>query len=134
MNALEKAIRSTSPACIVCSDLRIVLQSNGREAMRCPRCGVLNEESYTAFMAAHAAGVREKPALCQLDLTVDEIEYMREQKVALGGKAHNLTILSWIEGRRYDPSRDPELVALVNERVAAERRKMEEKHADLPTR
>lgn len=122
MNAIERAMRSTSPACSVCSDLKVVLQKNCRDTARCPRCGSFNEDSYRSFRAAHFEKVNSFPEITQSDLSADEATFYLDQVRA----GHNkITVLGWIEGRRYDPSRDDDFVELVNETVCRERGALE---------
>lgn len=119
MNAVELAMRATSPACDVCKDHQVVtINRCQRETVPCPRCGFLNEKSYDEFRAAHMASVRAQPEVSQGNLSADEAAFYLEQTRA----GHNrLTVLSWIEGRRYDPSKDEDFVKLVKKTVRKER-------------
>lgn len=130
MNTLELALRACDPACPTCSDLRKVADGPAmRAAKDCPACGSLNETSYRDLKARHKAATNALPELSTADLTEDEAAFYLIEMSGVtdaGRYARRLTVLSWIEGRRYDPSKDEDLVALVREKVAAERAAMPE--------
>jgi len=124
VNALELALRAVSPACKTCNDFRNV-QDGPRGTKPCPDCGILrfhdkedNGEAYLKFRAAAYERAHARPEVDQNNLSADEAAFYLEQTRA----GHNkITVLSWIEGRRYDPSKDEEFVKLVDETIRKER-------------
>jgi hypothetical protein len=119
------------PSCKVCSDLRMV-QVRDFTAQRCPVCGCtcqkrVNGETPSApcqgcIMSAdlkHDANRRyyNPTTLCELDLTVGELATLRMMRAAHPNTPKPV-VLSWIEGQRYDPSKDEDFVAEVKRELA----------------
>lgn len=104
------------PACLVCDDLRVV-QGRFGAAQSCPSCGEMGPESYAAFRRDRYRETRPEPELSILDLTPEEFAVFRAWQVD-HAQTSKLTLLSWIEGRRYEPRKDPEFVAEVAARMA----------------
>lgn len=110
------------PACPVCDDTRMVTSSvRAREAdvSPCPRCGAdphprepeskESRERYDHFVRTRFIETSVAPAISQLDLTPEEFktyQRLRDEHPEASGT----TVLSWIEGQRYDPSKDEEFM------------------------
>ena len=77
----------------------------------CDKCGLLSAEEYDRFRRDAWAAQQTPPSICELDLTTDEIQTFRRMRVD-NPHASKTTILTWLEGQRYDPSKDDEFLAL----------------------
>lgn len=103
-------------ACSFCSDTLRVL--NGPREIPCPRCAGWSSEEREAQLRRAAVALAPRPGITEADLTDDEFRAFRELRLA-HPKAHKLTVLAWLEGRRYDPSADPICVADTKRKLAA---------------
>jgi len=114
---------STNPfampfACHACHDVR---KQTRRVAARkddiipCPYCGLLNDEEYDRFRKDAWTKAQTPPTLCELDLTPEELATFKVMRDA-NSKASKTTVLTWIEGQRYDPSKDEEFLAVAREK------------------
>ena len=100
------------PACADCNDIRrITKRVAAREAdvIPCPTCGNLNGDEYEKFRRDAWARDNKQPEIHLLDLTDDEMATFKRMQ-AENPNASKTTILSWIEGARYDPSKDEEFL------------------------
>lgn len=99
-------------ACEKCRDVRTMTRSvRAREAdlVACDKCGLLNDEEYERFRTDAWARQQEPPEICELDLTPEEFKThaaFREQFP----RVSKLTLLSWMEGQRYNPAEDVEFL------------------------
>jgi hypothetical protein len=76
----------------------------------CGTCGTLSDDEYDRFRREAWTRDHVPPTICEMDLTDAEVpifKRMREQNP----NASKLTVLTWIEGQRYDPAKDPEFLA-----------------------
>lgn len=106
------------PACASCNDTRMVTSSaraRGGDVSPCPRCGPdphpgapeskESRERYDHFTRIRFSETSIAPTISQIDLTPEEFKtYQRFRDENPG--ASGTTVLSWIEGQRYDPSED----------------------------
>lgn len=69
-------------------------------------------------MRRAVAALAPKPGISEADLTDEEFRAFRELRLA-HPQANRLTVLAWLEGRRYDPTKDPAAVRDVERRVAS---------------
>lgn len=105
------------PACSTCNDIRrITKRVAAREAdvTPCPTCGNLNSDEYERFRRDAWARDSKPPEITLLDLTADELLTFRRWQ-AEHPSVSKMTLLSWIEGGRYDPSKDEEFLAEARE-------------------
>lgn len=119
---------TAKPACRWCRDFRAMLDNFG-QVISCKECGSLDEGGYAAYRKERHKALAPRPEITQLDLDAEEFaEYNRLAKLHPG--VSGLTVLSWMEGRRYKPSEDAEFMADVEQRMelwrAEQRRKAEE--------
>lgn len=109
---------STNPyarpyACPRCLDSRVVTRhasARKDDLVPCDRCGLLSTEAYDLFRRDAWIKAQVPPEICELDLTPEEFETFtafRQQHPNTSKK----TILTWIEGQRYDPAKDAEFLA-----------------------
>ncbi len=101
-------------ACRTCFDVGKV--SFGTHDGECPSCSSLTGGERTARLRADTAQRVSKPGIRESDLTTQEREEFGRLR-ACHTEAHSLTILVWIEGRRYDPAKDVEFLALCERRL-----------------
>ncbi len=97
-----------SYACPTCLDVRRCVD-RGWTDVPCPRCGTLDKDAYERLQADHARRTALMPDITALDLTPEEFELYDDWRKRFP-YAHGRTLLSWIEGRRYDPSKDAEFL------------------------
>lgn len=116
-------------ACPACADTVRVL--DGPREIPCPRCASWSQEQREAAMRAAVARLAPKPALSEADLTVEEFAAFRQLRIA-HPQAHRLTVLAWIEGRRFNPASDPATVREVARMLAAWRFKRCAAEGPLP--
>lgn len=115
---------SPPPGCNTCSDTRHV-SARDYSSTPCPVCGChcprrgkgepppepcsgcrkSRDLKRDAFRRFHAA-----PTICELDLTPAEFAVYRQMR-ADHPAASKLTVLAWLEGQRFDPSKDPTFLA-----------------------
>lgn len=101
-------------ACLVCRDSRMLARyasSRKDDLIPCHKCGSLNTEEYDRFRRDAWARDNAAPSICELDLTPEEMSHFKVMRSA-HPHAAKATVLSWIEGQRYDPSKDPEFLAV----------------------
>lgn len=99
-------------ACLRCHDVRTVtrrVEAREKDLVPCPSCGTIGDEEYgrfrsNAFIKSHAA-----PTLCELDLTPEEFAVFKKirEEHPLASKT---SVLSWLEGQRYNPAEDVEFL------------------------
>lgn len=100
-------------ACPTCQDCRVVTRwpsARDKDLVRCQKCGLLNDEEYERFRRDAWVRDHTPPEICQLDLAPEEFKTYERMR-AEHPNASKLTLLSWIEGQRYDPAKDPEFLA-----------------------
>lgn len=100
--------------CRVCRDVGLV--ADGLSEEKCPACSAWDEERRDQAYSADLARRGEKPSLRESDLTREELEILAGWRVTFP-RASGLTLLLWIEGRRYSPAADPEFLALVGRKL-----------------
>lgn len=105
----------TAYGCRDCRDVGRVL--NGHAEIDCPGCSAWDEERREQARAADLARRGEKPTLRESGLTAEEREVLAEWRLTFP-RTSGLTLLLWIEGRRYDPAGDAEFLALAKRRLA----------------
>lgn len=103
-------------ACPMCSDTARVLV--GPREIPCPRCAGWDQETREAAMRAAVARLAVKPGISEADLTAEEFKEFRRLRVE-HPQANRLTVLAWIEGRRFNPASDPATVREVERMLAA---------------
>lgn len=101
-------------ACRTCWDVRRV--SFGDVDGECPDCSSLTDGERSERLRAATAERTPKPEIREGDLTSQEREEYHRLRVC-HPEAHPLTVLAWIEGRRYDPRDDAEFLALCDRRL-----------------
>lgn len=79
------------------------------DVVPCDKCGLLNDEEYDRFR--RDAWIRDSvpPAISQLDLTPEEFKTYEMMRLH-HPKASKSTLLSWMEGQRYNPAEDVEFL------------------------
>lgn len=108
------------PACEICGDIRMVTTSvkanrDLSHVIPCPRCGAdphpngpeskESAERYDTFRRARYQEQHPAPTISQLDLTEAELVTYNMLK-AEHPKVSKATLLTWMEGQRYDPAKD----------------------------
>ena len=105
-------------ACPRCRDLRVVSRhasARRDDLVKCPACGTMPPEEYLDFRRRTWAAAQPHVTICVAGLSPAEFaEY--EKLRTEHPETSKLTILSWLEGRRYDPEKDPD----VNHELRAE--------------
>lgn len=94
-------------ACRVCHDFKRVYA--GKKDVPCPECSSWNAEQRDAIRRSATRDRAEKPSIRMGDLTAEERAVVAQWRID-HPHAHELTLLTWIEGRRYDPEADPEFM------------------------
>lgn len=95
-------------ACKTCRDFGRV--DTGHEAILCPECASWPPEKRRDILREATRRDAEKPSITESDLSDAE-------KLIFAGwmeaypNVHRLTLLTWIEGRRYDPEKDEGFLA-----------------------
>lgn len=117
--------------CRTCWDARLVLR--GQRETECPDCASWGPDQREQRLRADAARRLPKPEITERDLTPEEAALFREWSIT-HAEAHPLTILSWIEGRRYDPRQDPEFMRLCERRMAKRRFYREDQEREIAAR
>jgi len=95
-------------ACRKCSDYKRVYAD--RECVPCPDCAGWDVETRLKILKDATRAGAEKPSIRMVDLSDEEKVLMAKWAVE-HQNVHELTLLTWIEGRRYDPKDDPEFLA-----------------------
>ncbi len=108
------------PVCTTCRDARWISPTRTarrKELVRCPDCG---DESQRNKLWMNWCRLYDPPAdITEKDLTPEEV------LVVQGWRRQNFHMadcLRWIEGRRYDPEKDPQFLEDVKEGMAVYRR------------
>ena len=95
--------------CSRCHDTRHLTRSaraHLSDLAPCPVCGSLPPDEYERFKRDAWSKNHTTPAICELDL--NPAEFLAYQRMrAEHPNFSKLTVLTWIEGQRYDPSKDP---------------------------
>ena len=104
-----------SYGCRTCRDVGRV--AVGLAEKPCPDCSGWDEDRRGMALTVDLARRGEKPILRMGDLSAAELAVVGEWQ-ELFPRASDLTLLLWIEGRRYRPSEDAEFLALVRRRLA----------------
>jgi hypothetical protein len=100
-------------ACPKCHDLRVMTRAVAARKdnlVPCDKCGLMPPEEYERFRRDEWAKHQPPIGISQMDLSNEELVVYNQMKTDHPHVAKT-TILSWIEGRRYDPSKDPEFLA-----------------------
>jgi hypothetical protein len=99
-------------ACAVCNDIRRVtkrIEARENDIVPCPRCGNFNAEEYERFRMDAWVKDQKPPEISELDLNEKEfVVYQRLRKEH--PKVSKLTVLSWMEGQRYEAIGDVEFL------------------------
>lgn len=80
----------------------------------CPSCGNLDADKREDEMIFDRHRNSPPVALSNSDLTQEERGLMKLWRAKYGKRYGDDILLSWIEGRRYDPRTDPDLQPTVN--------------------
>jgi hypothetical protein len=99
--------------CPRCKDFRLLSKSKRfrrDDLVPCDVCGALNHDEYSDFVRRAWAKNNPPPQICELDLSDEELQIFKRWKVENPGTS-KATLLAWIEGRRFDPSKDEEFLA-----------------------
>lgn len=100
-------------ACRTCGDFKKVY--DGPRTIDCPECASWPDEKRRDLLRNATREHAEKPSINDSDLSDAEKDLIAEWTVA-HPHVHRLTFLTWIEGRRYDPSKDPDFLAEARKR------------------
>ena len=112
---------AAKPICSVCNDIRRIAPDRfARESIPCPTCGCTCERPPKGQRLVcscdggrrHADLIHKRqmdtyPVLKMSDLTEEEVKIVNDWKAQ---RHHELDCLRWIEGRRYDPTKDEEFL------------------------
>lgn len=100
-------------ACRTCRDFGHVYR--GAVTVPCPECSVWPQGKRADLLKLATKELAEKPSITESDLSDEEIALLAEW-TTLYPNTHKLTFLTWIEGRRYDPEKDPVFLAEARKR------------------
>lgn len=100
-------------ACRTCHDFKRVYA--GRKDVPCPECSAWPPEKRDIMLRSATKDKAEKPSIREVDLSDDEKALMKEWQ-SLHPSVNDLTLLTWIEGRRYDPEKDEAFLAEARKR------------------
>jgi hypothetical protein len=95
-------------SCDRCRDSRTLTRhTTARKAdlVPCDKCGLLSPEEYDRFTKDAWMKNHTAPGICELDLTEVELAVFRVIRREHPGLSKT-TVLSYIEGQRYEPSKD----------------------------
>lgn len=81
----------------------------------CDACGTLTPDEYDRFTRDAWIKNTKPPGICELDLTNAELDIYKRMKQQ-NPHASKTTVLSWIEGQRYDPAKDEEFLKEAREK------------------
>lgn len=98
----------TIVACKTCRDFKKVY--SGNHTIDCPECSSWPDGKRDDLLKLATKEVAEKPSITESDLSDEEKSLMASWAID-HPNVHKLTLLTWIEGRRYDPKNDPEFLA-----------------------
>lgn len=107
-------LERTPFGCRACWDAGKVL--DGSREIACPSCAGWSDEVRLANLRADTARRGPKPEIAEADLSDAEFAEM-QRLISIHTDAHRLTVLAWIEGRRYSPAKDPEFMELCEKRL-----------------
>jgi hypothetical protein len=95
---------SVPPVCVHCDDIRRVTKNQyARETVPCPWCG---DDAKREGLERETFFLRNpRPTLEEHGLTDEERLVVRDWR---SHAFHMADCLRWVEGRRYDPAKDPE--------------------------
>lgn len=100
-------------SCKTCRDFGKVY--DGKLTVDCPECSCWPPDK-RAEMARYATkAIAEKPSITEADLSDSEKDLFAQWTLDFP-HVHRLTLLTWIEGRRYDPLKDEEFLAEARKR------------------
>jgi len=97
----------TIVACKTCRDFKKVY--SGNHTIDCPECSSWPDGKRDDLLKLATKELAEKPSITESDLSGEEKALMASWAVD-HPNVHKLTLLTWIEGRRYDPAKDPEFL------------------------
>jgi hypothetical protein len=100
-------------ACRTCHDFKRVYAD--RATVECPECKAWPQEKREDLLRNATRERAEKPSIRASDLTDEERAIVAQWRID-HPLVHELTLLTWIEGRRYDPEKDPEFLAEARKR------------------
>jgi hypothetical protein len=113
---------AAKPLCDKCNDFRFLtkrVEARQSDLVPCPVCGPegdsehretqASKERYAHFRETRWTERQTGPTISQMDLTPEEFKVYRKYQYEYPNVA-NRTILSWIEGQRYQPSKDEEFL------------------------
>ena len=100
-------------ACVTCHDFKRVYA--GAKDVECPECKGWPVEKREELLKAATKAKAEKPSIRMVDLSDEETALVATWRVE-HPHVHELTLLTWLEGRRYDPEKDPEFLAEARKR------------------
>lgn len=96
-------------ACNTCHDFKRVYA--GKKDVECPECSQWTDDQRATIRRSATRDRAEKPAIHAEDLTQEERDLVAQWRIDYP-LVHELTLLTWIEGRRYDPAKDEEFLAI----------------------
>lgn len=100
-------------ACRTCHDYKRV--HTQKESIECPECKGWDADKRNDLLRQATKARAEKPSIRMSDLSDEERALVAQWRVE-HPRVHELTLLTWIEGRRYDPAKDPEFLAEARKR------------------
>ena len=120
------------PLCSRCHDVRFVtkrVEARGEtDVVKCPACGpnfdkidgktqetTESRERYENFRRVRWAETRKPPEINVMDLTNDELKVFKTWQTE-HPNISKMTLLTWIEGRRYDPTTDVEFLEIARQK------------------
>lgn len=99
-------------ACPRCRDNRMVARyasARKEDLVPCDKCGLMGSEEYSRFRRDAWAQSMKPPEITQLDLTPEEFQTYEAMRAAHPNVSRT-SILSWLEGQRYNPAEDIEFL------------------------
>lgn len=101
------------PACTDCADTRTMtrrVESHRPDDLYpCSKCGTMSGEEYDRFRRDQWLASHPRTQFTELDLTNEELIVYKKMRADYP-KTSKLTVLAWMEGQRYDPSKDEEFL------------------------
>src|SRR5512135_3056 len=104
-------------ACPRCKDSRVLTRSSRAtktDLVPCDSCGLLTPDEYDKFRSDAWIRDHKPPQITELNLTLDELAVYKQMRISYP-KVSKTTVLSWMEGQRYDPAKDPEFLGEARE-------------------
>lgn len=106
-------------ACPTCNDTRTITRRieahRPNDLIPCPKCGQMEDEEYDRFRKDAWLAAHPRPTITELDMSLDELAVMKRMRADYP-KVSKLTVLSWMEGQRYQPAKDEEFLAEAREK------------------